>query len=176
MILNNYWKYLNAVLTNDRMLSDTALSTNLVDITGAAVSMVFDCPGGDSGNKSKANNNCRLDRKPLIRVGTEEIEGSITSDAYALGSSDVTSSFTVSEPQITLSYDADGFHKLYTASFTNNTSTDITIKTVGIGKDIFWTWGNSDVKSVLFGIITLTESVTIPAGTSKTIVVEWTED
>lgn len=175
MILNNYWKYLNTVLTNDRLLSDTILNTNLVDITGAAVSMTFDCPGGDSGNKSKANNNCRLDRNPIMRVSTEEIEGSITSDAYTLGSSDVTSSFTISNPQISLSYDANGFHKLYTASFTNNTSTDITIKTVGIGKDILWTWSNGSTKSVLFGIITLTESVTIPAGTSKTIVVEWTE-
>lgn len=166
MILKNYWRWLGACMKYANVEADR-INVGLVDMTGTALTTT---PFG-KGSNSYAPINQSFETKIFTRFGTGSTEP--TSDDYAL-SSDVTSSFT----GMTYSVATDtvtNLKRTITVNATNNTASDIEITQVGIGKQIYNGYSDSDLKNVLFGVVTLSTPITVGAGDSATIVFEWVE-
>ena len=65
------------------------------------------------------------------------------------------------------------YTKIYTATFSNPTSSDIVVTEVGLyGKVIYWNYGSPEYTDCLFDRTVLSTPITIPAGESKTITYE----
>lgn len=65
------------------------------------------------------------------------------------------------------------YTKIYTATFSNPTSSDIVVTEVGLyGNVIFWNYGTPNYIDCLFDRTVLSTPITIPAGESKTITYE----
>ena len=170
MILKNYWNIMNDIMTK---ASPTA---NILG-TAKRLSDGFDVQYQVGGNNSAyaqgyVIQNANMKGDISFRVGTGTTEPTI--DDYGLAN-DVTSSFTGMTVSVS-SVVSEGAKVVYLASGTNNTGSDITIKEVGIAKDVKkGESGSPTVSTVLLTRDVLASPITVEAGQGFAFTYEWNE-
>ena len=183
MILNNYWKWKNALANTTFVGTASAnpqmnVTTNMFALNGSAVSMI--CRLGDRNETfnayfPKVAENFNL--KSNIDLQFATADGSIDETTYDTPSK--ISGITKISLSATYVGSSDGGKCTIVYSGTNTKNLSITIERVGIIKKIYH--ANSyysvegDFTSVLIGILDLAEPVTVPASMGFTLTVEWDE-
>lgn len=170
MILDNYWQYKAAV--SDKYYSsggNTNIVTAVKDLEGNTVNIKLIGNSYSLGYISNFSDRCNLE----ARVGTGDTDPVATN--YALNN-DVTSSFTLTLTQ-SLSYEDGTYKTVILIDAQNNSSSDITLKEVGICKAISWSYGDIppyeyDPRCLFIHHI-LDEPVTVEAHGTKSLTFEW---
>ena len=170
MILNNYYKWLGANQRYSIQADATSQDVGLKAIDGENALMLCGNPYGNNSSwwgalaQTRSIDNCAL------CIGTGE--NTYESGDYCLVN-DITAN--LSGVQYTKGYSYDNnFTRLFTITFTNSTSSEITVTEIGIKKVIY-----SDptrYKDVMMAIIQLDDPISVPVGATATVAVTWIDE
>lgn len=171
MILNNYFQYKAAIADKYYTVGENkTVTTSAKALDGTTLSINVGSAGAAYPFGSNFSDRVNLE----ARLGTGDTAP--LEDGYALNT-DVTSSFNVSLSQ-SLSFDNGKFKTVILITALNSTSSDITLKELGICK-AFTTQGTAPPAAAdprcLFVHQILDEPVTVEAYGSKTLSFEWEE-
>jgi hypothetical protein len=168
MILNNYWKYLNAILTISPWDVTGDQNIGLVALGGEAGWIDL----GSDQYRGAVNRNFNTG---TVVVGTGDTAPN--ANDYALAN-DCTSS--ISNLNYTInSAGTDGLNRTITITGFNNSSDTLTIKEVGYAKTVqTYEWHTEDhekTKNILMCRVLLNEPLEVAAGASFLINLAWNE-
>lgn len=171
MILSNYWKWLDGVLKTDIYSDgyyDPTEDLGLVNTSGNAVLITLASSEHEVAWYSRDINNAEI----LFGSGS----GSIAVDDYAM-SSDCTSSLSdISFTQSSTGTNA-GLNRTYTITGTNDGENSVTIREVGIAKNIKWHDRNDgyQTSSILIAKVKLATALTVAPNENFIINLAWNE-
>ena len=171
MILKNYWKWLEAVQKVNFWQSYSGdYNVGLKAVDGSNALILLNATN-DTNYFYRIADNHDLSKYLTIRLGSDDSE--VTSDDYAL-ENDVTSS--ISNYSYTFSSSADnGVSRIITIQGSNCGSQPITIKQVGICKDIWYIPSSYAQKTVMMAVHVLNEPIEVLPGNNFKLVFEWIE-
>lgn len=166
MILNNFWKWLKAVATNEAIKGSTlTIDAGFINMSGTAVSVLI---GGSTSNSTVINEARLLNNVSLVfGTGTNNY----VSTDYSLVN-DVTSAFT----NLTTAYESaasNEFSQIITTSGLNNSGNVVTITEVGVKKPFHVSSATAD--NMLLAVIPLAEPITVQPNDTFKVTVEWTQ-
>lgn len=167
MILSNYWKWLNAILTTNPTSTeyyDPASDIGLKDLNGATT--YISLSSSDATRRYRVRNI----NDGSVRVGNGN--GEITADDYAM-SGDITDNISNLNYSINSAGTDEGLNRTIAISGINNTANNITITEVGYCKYI--EAEQHDSAQVLFAKVQLSEPVLVAAGGNFLINLSWIE-
>lgn len=166
MILSNYWKWLNAILTIDPYLSDGNSHDNvgMKDLSGNNVTSTF------SSDDARRPWSARSFNNGGVRLGSGNAE--ITVNDYAM-SSDITDNIDDLNYTVNSAGTDEGLSRTIAISGINNTANNMTITEVGYYINNY-DYNNTTYK-VLMAKVKLTEPVIVATGGNFLINVEWLE-
>ena len=163
MVLNNYWKWLQAATMYPITSSSNYCPCTFVDISGnsySQVTTVIDAKLNDFSVGISA------------RLGTGD--NTITADDYCL-TSDISSSVSNLICTIQSNVSNNGLNRMFTITGINSSNEEIEITEVGIQRIIYIDWGPGSDKLALLAVAKLSESVKVPVGEGFSIVLNWAE-
>ena len=172
MILNNYWELRRLQQTNYLRHSsmDVVLSSSLKNTSGETITFMTG-DWGDSSHTEGAAKNWDLISNTSLKIGASNAEGSV-SDYNLIDP--ISSGFTASTPQWSITSSEGKVQRVI--SFSVTASTNITIKEVGICKEICTRLsGSLQYATVMLARAVLENPITLSAGQGAVIVIEWIE-
>lgn len=167
MILSNYWKWLDGIMTSNPNSSeyyDPSQDIGLKNMSGDTAYISL-----------STSNNERRYRNRNIRDGAARLgsgSGEITASDYSM-SDDCTSSISNLEYTVNSSGTDDGFNMTIAISGTNNSGSELTITEVGYCK--FVSSEQDGDNNVLICKTKLNTPLTLPAGSNFLINIAWNE-
>ena len=168
MILNNYWKYLNAILTISPWAGSNDTNIGMTDLGGGEAWIDL----GTDENRGSVNRNFN---NGSVVVGSGDTEPAASDYCMA---NDCTSSISNLNYTINSSGTA-GLQRTITISGTNNTSGSITIKEAGYVKNLR-TYNNHGSEESIYNAalmcrVLLDTPIIVNAGDSFLINITWDE-
>lgn len=171
MILNNYWRYMYSVENTYYKIGEGNfhIYTGCKDINGGEIEI----GGGTPGNAYKLGDNFALRSNLGARVGTGNTEPTVSD--YEL-EADITGNISNLEVSTITSTTDNSYKTIISISGKNNTTNEITLREVGITKNIR-NVNNADnfQVPVLFVRHILDEEISVPSGGNFAFVFEWIE-
>lgn len=170
MILKNYWKWLNAFTTIPIHGADNyRVYVNIQGLDGLYYSLGVSSISTTQLARAAANLNLH---NLTPRFGTGQ--STITENDYCLAN-DITNS--INDISIALIDSVtNGVSRIFAIRGTNSTSSSITITQIGLVMPLRSTTDTpSPDYNALFSVVTLNNPITVGAGDSFSISVEWTE-
>lgn len=170
MILNNYWNWLNTIQKYGIYQSANPIDAGLTNRSGNSQLMLAGYPSlGDHQVGRGVGNNRNFNRCGII-VGSGDT--TITPTTYDM-ENEVTNSLSSWSTTITYS-GINNCQKLFTATATNSSGSDLTITEVGIQMSICGVDGET-YNNVLFAISKLDDPIVVPSGAQIRILFEMEE-
>lgn len=163
MILNNYWKWLEAATMHPITSSSNYCPCTFVDILGnpySRVTTVIDAKLNDFSFGISA------------RLGTGD--NTLTADDYCL-TSDISSSVSNLICTMQSNVSNNGLNRVFTITGINSSNEEIEITEVGIQRIMYTDWGVGSDKIALLAIAKLSEPIEVPVGEGFSIVLNWAE-
>ena len=172
MILQNYWAW-RAQTQNTNTTSNITGITGITDMTGTAVTTIMRGTGSSVAAPNNSNNTLSNGVTNATALALVFGSGDTTPTAldYALDT-DETTNLTATGTN-TFSYASDKMEIVFAYTIRNNSANSITIKEVGIKKQIYTTSISTTV-DVLLAREVFSSPITIAAGETKTINYTWT--
>ena len=177
MVLGNYWRAMR-ILENTAGSGMVSADLGLTDITGTALGVIDMADDGMNGSfREGAIANARLRTANMsIRLGKGT--GDISADDYALFE-DCTSDISSLLFSSSFNSTENGYSQVMIVTGTNNSGSELTITEAGICKTFQrFIDSNSDrpqSNPVLLAKMLLENPITVPAGGSFRIILEWLE-
>ena len=170
MILNNYWKANKIV--EDLIWSNGRKDYGLIGVSGTGIGAIWYARNGNTSQYNLPFYNVQLRTTNIaVRLGTGT--GDITADDYSLFN-DCTSNITNLAITNNTQAEDNKFSQILLITGINNSGNELTIKEVGICKK-FYTNEDYLSEDVMLAKMLLSNPVTIAAGGSFRIIVEWAE-
>ena len=170
MILNNYWKWLDATLKtyfHSESYYDPTTDIGMKNLSGE------DAPISLASNSDETAWESRNFENGEMRFGSGT--GSTTAEDYSVAT-DITDSLSNLSLSIS-SAGTNGLDRTFTATGANNSGSAITITQVGSAKTVKWYDNDTGyhTEKVLFCKTTLTTPITVEDGDSFLINLAWNE-
>lgn len=169
MILNNYWKYRQAVENTFYKVGEGNFNivTGALDTSGSTNEIV----GGSAGVGWQYGLNFALRANLTLMVGSSDREPA-PSD-YNLW--DRTGSFSNYQVNVVTSSESGSYKTIISASGRNSSGSAITIKEIGVGKKIITSVPDTMPYTVLFVRHILEEPIVVEDNGNFSLVFEWDE-
>ncbi len=170
MILNNYWKYRQAVEKTYYKVGEGNFNivTGALDTSGTVNEII----GGTAGVGWQFGLNFSLRANLTLMVGSSDQEPT-PSDYNLLGNQ--TGSFSNYQVNVVTSSESGSYKTIITASGRNSSGSAITIKEIGVGKKIITVVPDTMPYTVLFVRHILDEPIVVENNGNFSLVFEWDE-
>ena len=169
MINSNYWKWLYAWDVYMANYDQYGYDLGLTNTAGSLQPMDVGHDGGGETYSAK-NRKFAFELSAIFGSGTNEL----TVNDYNL-SNDISSNITINSVNCTSSGTENGLHRTIAISGSNTSEQAITIRQVGITKNIYSNSGNRN-SYVMMGAFNLASPITVQPNDQFIINIEWTEE
>lgn len=170
MILTNYYKWLEECKSKPVWGDNVVSSTVLLTTRGRNEDWII-TSNNSNAVLDKLNSNRRLDSNITIYLGNSQ--NPVTKSDYALAT-DITSNFSASVQSV-FNIEDNNCCQLFTIGCTNNSSSEQTIRQIGIAKTLLAV-SSSHNDVYLFAVYEPETPITVGPGESFTKVIKWIDE